>query len=197
MDISTRVSEAEIDAAAPARGRWTRKQLAEWGVPWPPPKGWRKDLAAGRPVRQKTQPETTRKPRKPRAPRNPNTRCTPLRPGQEWTVELGTLNGRVRRADYGRYMKSPAWSAKRRWWWERAGRPGTCSACAAPWSLNRGDLHHRTYDRLGYELLGDLVQLCGECHRRVHAAVKQWSELQSQTDRTIQLIRIENGLASA
>ena len=24
--------------------RWTRAQLAEWGVPWPPPKGWRKRL---------------------------------------------------------------------------------------------------------------------------------------------------------
>jgi hypothetical protein len=23
---------------------WNRKQLAEWGVPWPPPKGWRTRL---------------------------------------------------------------------------------------------------------------------------------------------------------
>lgn len=22
-------------------GGWSKKQLAEWGVPWPPPKGWR------------------------------------------------------------------------------------------------------------------------------------------------------------
>ena len=27
--------------------RHTRAQLAEWGVPWPPPKGWRKRLIAG------------------------------------------------------------------------------------------------------------------------------------------------------
>jgi hypothetical protein len=26
------------------KGAWTRKQLAEWGVSWPPPKGWRKCL---------------------------------------------------------------------------------------------------------------------------------------------------------
>lgn len=26
------------------RGGYTRTQLAEWGVPWPPPKGWKKQL---------------------------------------------------------------------------------------------------------------------------------------------------------
>ena len=26
---------------------WSRAQLAEWGVPWPPPKGWRKKLTDG------------------------------------------------------------------------------------------------------------------------------------------------------
>ena len=32
-----------LQARTPAGG-WTRQQLAEWGVPWPPPKGWRRDL---------------------------------------------------------------------------------------------------------------------------------------------------------
>jgi hypothetical protein len=35
------VTEAEIMAPA---GGWTRAQLAEWGVPWPPPKGWKQAL---------------------------------------------------------------------------------------------------------------------------------------------------------
>jgi hypothetical protein len=26
------------------RGAWTAAQLAEWGVPWPPTHGWRRDL---------------------------------------------------------------------------------------------------------------------------------------------------------
>lgn len=26
------------------RGGWTRAQLAEWGVPWPPPGGWKERL---------------------------------------------------------------------------------------------------------------------------------------------------------
>lgn len=36
----------QIDAAMTPGGGWTRAQLAEWGVPWPPPKGWRKELEA-------------------------------------------------------------------------------------------------------------------------------------------------------
>lgn len=37
-------SAREIEAGKTARGGWSRKQLAEWGVPWPPPKGWKKQL---------------------------------------------------------------------------------------------------------------------------------------------------------
>jgi hypothetical protein len=38
------VTDAEIDAARSSQGGWTREQLAEWGVSWPPPRGWRKRL---------------------------------------------------------------------------------------------------------------------------------------------------------
>lgn len=37
----------EIEAARTRRGGWTQAQLAEWGVPWPPPRGWRKKLEQG------------------------------------------------------------------------------------------------------------------------------------------------------
>ncbi len=36
-----------IMKAQTANGAWTRKQLAAWGVPWPPPKGWKTKLEAG------------------------------------------------------------------------------------------------------------------------------------------------------
>lgn len=36
----------EIEAARTPGGGHTRDQLAEWGVAWPPPKGWRKRLIA-------------------------------------------------------------------------------------------------------------------------------------------------------
>lgn len=37
-------SPHEIAAAATPAGGWTAAQLAEWGVPWPPPRGWRGKL---------------------------------------------------------------------------------------------------------------------------------------------------------
>jgi hypothetical protein len=37
---------AEIEAAKTPRGAWTRKQLAQWGVPWPPRRGWQRRLIA-------------------------------------------------------------------------------------------------------------------------------------------------------
>lgn len=40
-----KVSMAEIRAGASERGGYSRAQLWEWGVPWPPPKGWKKRLA--------------------------------------------------------------------------------------------------------------------------------------------------------
>jgi hypothetical protein len=49
------VDPAEIVARmSTARGGWTKATLEEWGVPWPPPKGWRETcerLFARRPTR--------------------------------------------------------------------------------------------------------------------------------------------------
>ena len=42
-----KITRAEIEAKRTPKGGWTRKQLAEWGVPWPPPSGWRKQLEGG------------------------------------------------------------------------------------------------------------------------------------------------------
>lgn len=39
---------AEIEAAKTPAGGWTRAQLAEWDIPWPPPKGWKARLLAER-----------------------------------------------------------------------------------------------------------------------------------------------------
>lgn len=41
-DGARRPTRAEIHAA----GTPTKAQLAEWGIPWPPPRGWRKGLLA-------------------------------------------------------------------------------------------------------------------------------------------------------
>jgi hypothetical protein len=38
------VTREQIEAARSPRGGWTRVQLAKWGVPWPPRKGWKRAL---------------------------------------------------------------------------------------------------------------------------------------------------------
>jgi hypothetical protein len=39
-----------IAAAKSPGGSWSRATLAGWGVPWPPPRGWKEALIAGRPI---------------------------------------------------------------------------------------------------------------------------------------------------
>lgn len=38
------ITEEEIEAERTAKGGWIRETLAEWGVPWPPPSGWKKAI---------------------------------------------------------------------------------------------------------------------------------------------------------
>ena len=47
---SKQVPAAEIEAARTPAGGWKREDLAKWGVPWPPPKGWKKALIMGQPI---------------------------------------------------------------------------------------------------------------------------------------------------
>lgn len=42
-----KLSAEEIDAAKTAKGGFDRATLADWGVPWPPPAGWRQKLIDG------------------------------------------------------------------------------------------------------------------------------------------------------
>ena len=101
------------------------------------------------------------------------------RPGLAWS--LGRLR---RRVAYRDYMASPAWSARRRrWaltWTARHGGPPSCLVCGARWRLNRDDLHHRSYARLGREADRDLIALCRRCHQVVHRVLesdRSWRRL--------------------
>jgi hypothetical protein len=42
-----RLTEAEIEAGRTKKGGFSRNKLAEWGVPWPPPHGWKRALLTG------------------------------------------------------------------------------------------------------------------------------------------------------
>lgn len=66
---------------------------------------------------------------------------------------------------YNEYMQSPEWEAKRAEFFACETLPKTCLACGC----DDVQLHHVTYDRLGCELLTDLVPLCHVCHKITHA----------------------------
>ncbi len=66
---------------------------------------------------------------------------------------------------YADYIRSALWRNNPARLAELAASGGRCRTC------NRGaaevelQVHHRTYARLGAELVGDLTTLCVECHR--------------------------------
>lgn len=53
VGFARQVSAVEIAAKMTPKGAWSRATLAEWGVPWPPPRGWKDALIAGLPIPQR------------------------------------------------------------------------------------------------------------------------------------------------
>lgn len=47
-------TRAEVMAARSQKGGWTKEQLAKWGVSWPPPKGWLRELVGEPPKEQRS-----------------------------------------------------------------------------------------------------------------------------------------------
>lgn len=75
-----------------------------------------------------------------------------------------------RRKQYTDYIKSKAWKRKRNKVIFRDG--GQCKAikngkpCGSRKNL---EVHHLSYERFGNELFSDLVTLCEDCHKTIHA----------------------------
>ena len=65
---------------------------------------------------------------------------------------------------YREYLKSKAWDKKRK---DRENIDGKLCICGQD-HFTRFDTHHKTYERVGYENLSDLVRLCKECHKKYH-----------------------------
>lgn len=89
------------------------------------------------------------------------------RSGVKWT---GT---RVRRrADYAAHIKSDAWAAIRKAWFEeqrrRTGTDAVCYVCGVGRPL---DLHHLSYERMGAEQHEDLIALCRPHHEHLHSVL--------------------------
>jgi len=76
----------------------------------------------------------------------------------------GTLRGSLLPNQYRDYIASPAWKARADHARQRAGQ--RCQLCNKKGQLH---VHHRTYERLGRELDGDLIVLCASCHKHFHS----------------------------
>lgn len=70
---------------------------------------------------------------------------------------------RSSREAYERYLNSSAWKAKRLDALDAADHK--CNGCGADDALQ---VHHLTYERLGFERLTDLMVLCEQCHALEH-----------------------------
>jgi len=44
MEDRKRITEEEIESRKTEKGGWTKSTLAEWGVQWPPVKGWKHEI---------------------------------------------------------------------------------------------------------------------------------------------------------
>jgi hypothetical protein len=69
----------------------------------------------------------------------------------------------LRTMSYEQYLRTDHWLKVRDAAIERANR--RCALCNSEVNLH---VHHRTYERLGRELPGDLTVLCSACHDKFH-----------------------------
>lgn len=75
--------------------------------------------------------------------------------------------------DYVTYMLSAAWRNNPARLRELAAANFACRLCPnAAATGTRIEVHHRTYERLGDEVDGDLVALCSECHQFVTSMLR-------------------------
>jgi hypothetical protein len=97
-----------------------------------------------------------------------------------------TLVARLKRLgmSYSEYLSSEHWRDLKRQY-RRSHLPQDCMGCEA----THVQYHHRTYNRLGHELLTDIMPLCGKCHKEVHDYEKKFKMNYSQTHAILRILR--------
>lgn len=71
--------------------------------------------------------------------------------------------GEAFQAWYAEYLETDVWREKRLQVLARA--RNTCEGCGL---VKPTQVHHLTYERVGREMLFDLVAVCDDCHREIH-----------------------------
>ncbi len=83
---------------------------------------------------------------------------------------------------YRKYLSTVHWSIVRA---KKLLLNPKCEKCKTPILLN---IHHKTYKRLGRELLTDLITLCEDCHCKLHKELKKKKTIARKTKRNSYLI---------
>jgi len=93
--------------------------------------------------------------------------------GHKWTIGISSLLNDVTsiyayvlKPNYSEYIKSIEWRSRADDAKERAGY--RCQLCNVHQREAALHAHHRTYERLGCELPGDITVLCKDCHAKLH-----------------------------
>lgn len=73
---------------------------------------------------------------------------------------------------YKEYLKTDHWKKIKKQY-KDSDLPQYCLVCENP----KYELHHRSYDRIGAELLTDLISLCRKHHSATHKLVKKGANL--------------------
>lgn len=81
---------------------------------------------------------------------------------------MGWFFGVPAKFDYAEYLQSDVWKSK-----AAHARERDCNRCRLCNSPDNLQVHHRTYERIGHELLDDLTTLCDECHELYHKGYRK------------------------
>ncbi|MBR1188549.1 hypothetical protein [Bradyrhizobium sp. AUGA SZCCT0160] len=74
---------------------------------------------------------------------------------------------------YFEYISSNRWRSSTARLAELEAAGHRCRTCYAADDEARLEVHHRTYQRLGSELVGDLTALCSYCHHAITDALRR------------------------
>jgi len=85
---------------------------------------------------------------------------------------------------YRQYLKTRHWRNIQ--FWFRGNLPPVCFRCGRVHNLN---IHHRTYGRVGQELMSDLIYLCEMCHKVTHAEIKFDRQIELQQRKMLKQMR--------
>lgn len=112
----------------------------------------------------------------------PVTRQPPVMGWWRYLADAHRIGPKAWRARYKLYLHSAQWYGIRAQALQAA--QWHCQACGQP--NPRLEVHHRTYQRVGREDLGDLRALCKACHETMHydAAGVPWRERPAQKHRS-------------